>query len=93
MTTILTQIKYKQSTFKIRILYLRASYPITRVSIHGIKEIVLIINNVVDRKELAIIVKSLFEKKKIINLSVLVQCKFKQTRENVVVNTINPPTT
>ena len=93
MTTILTQIEHEQSTPKVYILYLRASYPIVRVSIHEMKEIILTINNIANRKELATIIKSLFKKKKIINLSVLVQYKFKQTRENVVINTINPPIT
>ena len=53
-------------------MYLRANYPIIRVIIYEIKEIVFIINNIVNGKELATIVKSLFKKKKIINLSILV---------------------
>ena len=93
VTTILTQIEREQSTPKVRILYLRADYPVVRVSIHGIKKIVLTINNAADGKELATIVKSLFEKKKITNLSILVQYEFKQTRKNVVINAVDPPAT
>ena len=80
------RLEANQSTDEVRVSYTNVGDPVARVNIHGMKEIVLTIEELAnDFKELIEIVKSLFQRGKTTNLSVMFQCEFKQIRENIAV--------
>ena len=56
----LKRIERKQSTNELYIQYLRAVFPIIRVNVHRIKEIVMIVNALENGKKLMGIVRGLF---------------------------------
>ena len=89
----LERLEADQSTDEVRVSYTHVGDPVARVNVHGMKEIVLTIETLADDfRELIEIVKSLFQKGKTTNLSVVFQCEFKQIREVIAVGGEEPVT-